>query len=179
MLLVLLLFNWFGYRLLSSILEENADHQLETAVANNDYDESQLVSIKIPVSYLLNYSVPKTFERVDGRIEIQGTEYRYVKRRIQNDSLELLCIRNPALMNVKAARNEMFRFVNDLYHAGSDKSGNSRHGPCKSFSPEYYNITASLRMEKPAPFKRAFHLNYLLYISSRFQLVAEQPPEIA
>jgi hypothetical protein len=179
LLLVLLLFNWFGYRLLSSILEEKADHQLEMAVTNNDYDESQLVSIKIPVSYLLNYSISKTFERVDGRIQIQGTEYRYVKRRIQNDSLELLCIRNPALMNVKAARNEMFRFVNDLYHAGSDKTGHSRHSPSKSFSPDHYTFTFLYRMDRPGLFKPAYHSKYLLYIASRCNMVAEQPPEIA
>ena len=178
-MLVLLLFNWFGYRLVSSVLEEHADHQLEMAVTNNNYDESQLVSVRIPVSYLLNYSISKTFERVDGRIEIQGTEYRYVKRRIQNDSLELLCIPNPALMNVKAARNEMFRFVNDLYQTGSEKAGHSRHGPSKSFSPDHYTITFPYRMEKPGFFKTAYHSDYLLHISSRCNLVAEQPPEIA
>ena len=174
-----MLFNWFGYRLLSCFLEDKADHQLEMAVTNNDCDESQLVSIKIPVSYLLNYSISKTFERVDGRIEIQGTEYRYVKRRIQNDSLELICIRNPSLMNVKAARNEMFRFVNDLYHAGSDKTEHSRHGPSKSFSPDHYTNTFPYRIDKPGFFKLAYHSNYLFHITSNCNTVAEQPPEIA
>jgi hypothetical protein len=149
------------------------------AVSNNDYDESRLVSIKIPVSYLLYYSIPKTFEKVDGQVEIQGSEYRYVKRRIYNDSLELLCIPNPALMKLKAASNEIFRFVNDLYHEGSDKQENSHHGSNKSFSVDNYTITTSYLLNKPGFLTPAIRFHYLTGISSRFRMAVEQPPEIA
>ena len=57
---------------------------------NNNYKESQLISPKVPVSYIPYYNNSKSFERIDGQIEIQGGLYKYVKRRIYNDSLELL-----------------------------------------------------------------------------------------
>jgi hypothetical protein len=179
LLLALLLFNWFGYRVLTSFLEERASNRLEISVSNNDYDESRLISIKIPVSYLLYYSIPKIFERVDGQVEIQGVEYRYVKRRIHNDSLELLCISNPALMKLKAASIEIFRFVNDLYHEGSDKSDNSHHGSSKSFSPDKYTLITTNSLDKPGFPLPAIHSHYLPGISSHHPTVDEQPPEIA
>lgn len=179
MLLSLLLFNWFGYRVLTSFLEERASNRLEISVTNNDYDESRLISIKIPVSYLLYYSIPKTFERVDGQVEIQGVEYRYVKRRILKDSLELLCIPNPALMKLKAASIEIFRFVNDLYHEGSDKSTNSHHGSSKSFSPDNYTLISTYSLDKPGLPVPAIQFHYLPGTSSHHHIVAEQPPEIA
>jgi hypothetical protein len=178
LLLALLLFNWFGYRVLTSFLEERAGNRLELSVSNNDYDESRLISVKIPVSYLLYYSIPKTFERVDGQVEIQGVEYRYVKRRIHNDSLELLCIPNPALMKLKEASIEIFKFVNDLYHEGSDKSGNSHRGSSKSFSPDSYTLTTTYILNKPGFPIPAIRFHYLPGISLRHHIVVEHPPEI-
>jgi hypothetical protein len=179
LLLALLLFNWFGYRILTSVLEDNADSQLETALRNNDYEESQLISIKIPVSYLLYYSIPKTFERVDGKLEIQGSEYRYIRRRILNDSLELLCIPNPALMKLKTASIDFFKFVNDLYHGEPGKSGNSHRGSSKSFSFDYYTLATPFYFHDPGMILHAAHAHFHSGISSRQRLVAEQPPDIS
>jgi hypothetical protein len=178
LLLALLLFNWFGYRILTSVLEDNADSQLEAALQNNEYDESQLISIKIPVSYLLCYSISKTFERIDGKLEIQGSEYRYIKRRILNDSLELLCIPNPALMKLKAASIEIFKFVNDLYPNESGKANNSHRGSSKSFSLDYYTISPPFYLIDPGIAVTVTHIHYHSGISSRWHIVAEQPPEI-
>lgn len=179
MFLAILLFNWFGYRLLSSYLEDRANTQLEAILDNNDYEESQLTSIKIPVSYLPYYNNSKSFERVNGRVEIQGIEYKYVKRRIYNDSLELLCIPNHAVMKLKAAKDEFFLFLNDLQRSGADKSPNSHHSSSKTFSVDHYTIISPFRLNdfyvtiSPAPF------HYFIRNSSRHRLTVEQPPEIA
>lgn len=122
----LFLFNCFGYRLVISYFEVKADQQLENQLDNENYDESQLVSLKVPVTYLPYYNNSKTFERVDGQIEIHGTLFKYVKRRIYNDSLELLCIPNATAMKFQSTRNEMFRFVNDLQTG--KKSDSHSHG---------------------------------------------------
>jgi hypothetical protein len=178
LLLALLLFNWFGYRILTFVLEDNADSQLKTSLQNNEFDESQLISIKIPVSYLLCYSIPIAFERVDGKLQIQGSEYRYIKRRIQKDSLELLCIPNPALTKLKAASIEIFRFVNDLNPNESGKSNNSHRGSSKSFSLDYYTLNSPFHLIEPGIAVAATHAHYHSGISSRWHIVAEQPPEI-
>src|ERR1700733_6515901 len=114
LLLALLLFNWLGYRFLISYMAEKANTQLETQLDENNYDGSQLVSLKIPIKYISYFSSSTTYERVDGQIEINGIQYKYVKRRIYNDSLEVLCIPNHEAMKLKAAQNEFFKFSNDL-----------------------------------------------------------------
>jgi|GEM_PF-213273 hypothetical protein len=122
LLLVLFLFNCFGYRFLISYIENKADLQLEEQLDNNNYDESQLISVKVPIAYLPYYNNSKTFERVNGQIEIHGTPFKYVKRRIYNDSLELLCIPNATAMKLQTTRNEFFKFVNDLQQGKKSES---------------------------------------------------------
>ncbi len=140
LLLGLLGFNWCGYQLLSAYLEGRSDKQLESRLDENRYDDSQLLSIKVPAH--LSYSSPSLkFERVDGQIEVGGVLYKYVKRRIYNDSVELMCIPNHAAMNLQTAKNEFFQLVNDLQHNGQGKQTNSHPGNSKSpVSPEYLTI---------------------------------------
>jgi hypothetical protein len=125
LLLGLFLFNCFGYKLLMNYIENRADQQMEEQLDNNNYDESRLISIKVPITYLPYYNNSKAFERIDGQIDIHGTPYKYVKRRIYNDSLELLCIPNTTAMQLRTTRNEIFKFVNDL-QAGKKSESHSR-----------------------------------------------------
>ena len=67
--------------------------QLSAQIDNNDYDDATLISIKTPLT-LPYYTNSETYERVDGVISIDGEYYNYVKRRVFNDSLELLCLPN-------------------------------------------------------------------------------------
>jgi hypothetical protein len=179
LLSAILLFNWLGYQLLTSLLEENSNRQLEKALDNNEYNESDLISIKIPVSYLPYYNNSSIFERVDGQVEIQGLEYKYVKRRIYQDSLELLCIPNPSVMKLKEAKNEFFRFVNDLQHNGNDKSGHSHHGSTKNFSVDCYMIIPPYRMNEFPPVSATLLFKYLFPDSSRYRSIPEIPPDNA
>lgn len=123
--LLVFLFNWFGYRLAIGLLETGSNTMLEAQLDENRYDESQLISFKVPVRYLPYYNNSTEFQRVDGQIEIGGIVYKYVKRRIYNDSLEMLCIPNPTAMQLRTAENEFFRFSNDL--ANGRKAGDLPH----------------------------------------------------
>ena len=77
-LLGLLLFNWFGYRVLIGYWQERAKIKLEARLDVNDYDESQLISVKVPVTHLAYYNSSASFERVNGSVEILGVQYKYV-----------------------------------------------------------------------------------------------------
>jgi hypothetical protein len=176
--LFMLLFNWVGFRLLNYILEDRANKQLETALDNNDYDKSDLVSIKIPVSYLPYYNNSSSFERVDGRVEIQGIEYRYVKRRIFNDSLELLCIPNHAVMKMRAVKDEFLRFLNDLHSStGTGKSTNNHHGSTKIFAIEYYAAINPFGVNDLHSIISPVISHYFITSTSSHYLIVEQPPE--
>jgi hypothetical protein len=180
LLIGLLFFNWYGYRLLTACLETRADHQLESRLDNDNYDESQLISIKIPSTYLSYYNSSTRFERVDGQIEIGGIKYKYVKRRLFNDSLELLCIPNNTAMQLQQTKDEFFKLTNDIQqHNGQDKRSGSHPGAAKSFSSIDYYATGdpftmgdlyALTLPKPLPYTDG--------TTSSYSRTAEQPPDL-
>jgi hypothetical protein len=176
LLLSVLLFNWFGYRLVIGMLETQADSGLETQFDESRYDESQLISIKVPVRYLPYYSNSGGYERVNGQIEIGGVQYKYVKRRIYNDSLELMCIPNHQAMRLRVAENEFFKFSNDL--ARERKSGESSHAR-KYFSPDNYTIQAESRLMAPCRIVSVMPVCRPARIPLLHHSPAERPPDMA
>lgn len=175
LLLALLLFNWFGYRLVISFLEGRANTVLQAQLDENNYDESQLVSIKIPVRYLSYYNSSVTFERVDGQVEINGTQYRFVKRRIYRDSMEMLCIPNHEATKLNAACNEFFKFSNDLQQ---DKKPGSHPSSTKNFVLDSYTM-----LEPFGIVRMSFRLlpeasPYAVNLISCYSPTAEHPPDI-
>jgi hypothetical protein len=117
----ILLFNWYGYQLVSNYMQDHADRRLEASLDKKDYDETQLLSIKVPVTSLSYYNSSANFERVDGQIDVSGVQYKYVERRIYKDSIEYRCIPNQMAMDLKSARETFFQLVNDLSHNGQEK----------------------------------------------------------
>lgn len=139
----LLLFNWVGYELYTAILQQRATTSLISRLDDNDYTDSELISFKFPASQLGYYSNNASYDRVDGTVSIEGAQYNYVKRRIYNDSLELLCIPNRTVNRLQTARDDFFKLVNDLQHPGHSKKTDSNTASFKGFHGEYYNnVTA-------------------------------------
>jgi hypothetical protein len=179
LLLGVLLFNWCGYRLLSSWLEDKAQSALEADLDDHNYIESQLVSIKVPATHLGYYTNSERFERVDGQMDIGGVQYKYVKRRIFKDSLELLCIADPASTNLQTARDEFFKLVNDLQRTGGEKKDASHSGSSKSFSIDYYTVHEMLHLPEFTLQTKKGSSAYSFFIPSSFSRVSEQPPDPA
>jgi hypothetical protein len=177
LLLVILFFNWIGYRFLSSYLEDEANISLESRLDDNNYNESELVSIKIPAQHLAYYYNSKTFERVDGEVEISGVQYKYVKKRLFNDSLEYLCIPNTDVNKLRTARDEFFKLVNDLQLNGQEKKSSPHSNNSKNFIADYdiedhtLNAYASLQVINIEFVSNESGLSHC------FIPVAEQPPD--
>ena len=178
LLLGILSFNWCGYQLLSAYLEGKSDKQLEARLDGNQYDDSQLLSIKVP-SHLSYSNSSLQFERVDGQIEVGGILYKYVKRRIYNDSVELLCIPNQAAMSLQTAKNEFFQLVNDLQHNGQGKKTNSHPGSSKSQSPSPEYITTHVLFAiGNLHFISPLHApDQATALTSNITITDEQPPD--
>jgi hypothetical protein len=158
LLLGILLFNLVGYRVLVGYMQDRTGRNMEASLDDNRYDESQLLSVKVPISHLSYYNADNQFERVDGSIELGGVQYRYVKRRIYNDSLELLCLPDHAATTLQAFKNDFYRLVNGFQgaperHTGSNAvphknpvedpylstDGYTGHAhPCKQLAMAYY-----------------------------------------
>jgi hypothetical protein len=121
-LIAVLVFNWYGYRLLMDYWRQRADNLLENRLDRNDYDESTLLLVKVPVTSLTYYEAADEWERSDGEMILGDVAYKFVKRRVHNDSIELLCIRNTAQMQLGEAGNAFFRLVNNLTHFPGGKT---------------------------------------------------------
>jgi hypothetical protein len=176
LLLGILFFNWCGYRFLSSWLEDRANSALESVLDENQYNESQLISLKIPALHMGYYSNSKAFERVDGQIEIGGIPYKFVKRRLYKDSLELLCIPNLAANQLRTAKDEFFKLVNDLQHNGRGKHNS---GSVKSFSLDYFTAHQPLELGLYALNGEKSFPRYFIPLPSSSLRTADQPPEIS
>jgi hypothetical protein len=174
LLLGILVFNLAGYQLFSAYIESKKNAELENQLDNNNYDDSQLISVKIPVTYLPYYNNSISYERIDGQIEIEGVQYKYVKRRIYHDSLEMLCIPDHNSMKLLSAKNEFFKFVNDLQHPGQNK--NTSSGSAKSLATDYENAFEQFKIDK-FHFKIPFASQIIARISSAHRELLERPPK--
>ena len=180
LLLILLLFNWVGYEFYTAILQDHADKTMVTNLDQNNYTDADLISIKVPATHLSSYVNSKEFQRVDGKIEIEGVQYNYVKRRFSEDSLELMCIRNKTATSIQTARNEFFKLVNDLQHPGGQSKKSDQHSSSfKGFSAEYFSNSQSFVISKLMLIRQKASDHYLLQIPSVYLTRAGQPPDVA
>lgn len=177
LLLGTLLFNWFGYQLLTDYLQYRSDKKLEAKLDDNDYDEAHLIELKVPVSlpYQTNWD---DFERYNGEIEIDGVHYKYVKRKVYNDSLILLCLPNESKMQIENARENFFKLVNDLQSTKSQKNSEKHHSLAfKNLLSEYWFTDNELAGLVPVILANKYTQTDYSSLSLCIKEVSEQPPE--
>jgi len=179
LLLIILLFNWVGYEFYTAILQDRADKTMVTNLDHNNYTDADLISIKVPATHLSSYVNSKEFQRIDGKIEIEGVQYNYVKRRFSEDSLELLCIPNKTATSIQTAKNEFFKLVNDLQHPGQSKKSDQHSSSYKGFSAEYFSNSQSFAISNLILTRQKARDHYLLRIPTVYLTRAGQPPDFA
>jgi hypothetical protein len=178
LLMGVLFFNWYGFQLLTNYWQDRAERRLEASFDRNNYNESALISFKVPLTSLSYYTSKPGYERVNGQIDINGVRYQYVKRRIYGDTLEVLCLPNFTSMKLRTASNDFFRQVNDLQQQNQGKK-NSNHST-KDNSKDYR--PASTGVVVPDALAEAVVKATSLYAPSRLPSVyaptADNPPEL-
>lgn len=176
-LICLLLFNWYGYRFVTNYLQKKADRQLESRLDVNDYDESQLVEIKVALN--MPYQIDQSdFERHYGEIEINGKIYSYVKRKVEDGYLVLKCIPNKAKQDIKNADNILFNQNNglDQEHSGS-KNDSPLNCVIKTFLSDYDDYSFQVNLGSQSSYQKQFLSSGAFFFNSITLPVAEQPPE--
>ena len=175
LLLALLLFNFIGYRFLFNALQQKADKELTANLDGNKYDESDLITITVPLSMpYLNDS--KDFERKDGEITLNGKIYHYVKEKVSQGNLILQCLPDVQKMQLQSAKNDFFKNQNDFQNnSSSKKSGNSQVS--KQILSDYEEMqTSSTRFSSTQ--LGATTLAYVSFaLQKRAGITPEQPPE--
>lgn len=130
LLLTLLFFNWVGYWLFISWFETRETARWEMRLDNDQYDAGQLILFKVSASAIPYSNASKTFERADGELEVGNIHYRYVSKRLYNDSLEFLCIPDRETSRLRSAKNEIIHLVTDL----PDGNGHGKSSPTGKLS---------------------------------------------
>jgi len=175
LLLIIFLFNWFGYRLLSDYLQHRSDTQLESRLDQHQYNEASLIEIRIPLN-MPYQNVSSDFERYDGEIEFNGIHYKYVKRKVENGELVLLCLPNQNRMRLQNARDEFFKLVNDLQNPSPNKNstpGNTIKNPVT----EYWQQQNNWHLEALAQQQHQYTSLAIIVPSSPFITTTAHPPE--
>lgn len=174
--LILFSFNSFGYRLLFDYMQQRTDKKLEARLDNNSYDESQLIELKIPVNVAYQTSWT-AYQRCDGEITINGVMYKYVKRKLSNDTLYLMCIPNSAKMRLEAAKNNFYKISNDLNQNSDSKKSDSK-SVFKNLQSVYNEPSFLTKINSPIPVHQNLWLpEGILDLYTSFQISPEQPPD--
>ncbi len=135
LLLMLFVFNTIGYKLWFTIAMQQADNKLEASLNNNDYNQEDLFTLTIPIN-LPYQNIATDFERIDGEITVNGETYKYVQRKVANDTMFLQCIRHSAKMELQQQSNDYFGKVNDV-----NGNNDAKKMPGKSSSLVKYSVS--------------------------------------
>ena len=171
-------FNMFGYRFVVDYMQHKADVQLVAQIDNNNYDESQLIELKLPV-HLPYQNSWSSYERYDGEIEIDGKLYKYVERKLSDDTLYLKCLPNTQKTNLETARNDFFKNTNDLSQNNSKKSGSSKTVVLKKIAGDYDDYDSRYQFDSGANSQQAFAAYMQLNLLSSPHISPAQPPDVS
>lgn len=175
LLLLLLLFNLVGYRIMFYTLQQKADKQLVSRLDNNSYNDNDLLTITVPLSmpYLTD---SKDFERKDGEITLNGKIYHYVKQKIFQGNLILMCVPDEQKMHLENAKDNFFRLANELQTNPSSKKP-GENNPVIKFSVSDYIQTAQFNLPSDN-YSEITYWNVYYFSLPKFEIVPpKQPPK--
>ena len=175
LLLCLLAFNWVGYRFFTAWLENRSTSALEQRIEQTQYAETDLIEFRIPLNtpYLTGSS--GEFERYDGQVEIDGVHYQYVKRKVENGDLVLLCLPNDSKQRLREANNDFFKLVNDIGRPSKGQD-NGKTTVAKSFVTECRQEFNNWSLSSPEIISPELHLSEGSYALSGYPSMPDQPP---
>ena len=164
-----------GYRGWFFLVEHQWETQLENSLDNAQYNEADLITIKAPL--LLPYVTDtREFQRTDGEINFNGKIYRYVKSKVQNGEYILLCIPDHYKQQLESAKQDFFKYANDLYQGnGAKKSGKA----VNNIISEYVHNSIELHINFFDSSRLHFNIHKTPALLSLPHLLPEQPPELA
>lgn len=159
-------------------MQQKVSQQLTAKIDNNQYDDSQLIELKVPINlpYQTNWS---TYQRYDGEIEVAGVMYKYVKRKVADDTLYLMCIPNTKKMHLETAKNDFFKMSNDLAQNNkSKKSDNSKTPVFKKITSDFDDHNYCYEFNTLANSNESFAGYTSLNLLSFPRVSPEQPPDL-
>jgi hypothetical protein len=155
-------------------LIESSDIKMIQQLDKNDFSDKDLVEVKMALNspYITN---TKGYERYDGSVDLNGVHYNYVKRKIYDDTLYLMCICNKQKMQLCDAKNNFQRLVTDV---PSNKKGNE--SDVKKFNiTDEYNFASKNELNCDPTLLKQNKPFFTAALSTRPTQTNDQPPEIS
>jgi len=158
-------------------LQQQADKQLEAQLDNEAYNDQDLVTITVPLSlpYLTNW---KDFERTDGEIKLDGKIYHYVKQKVYEGQLILMCLPDEQKMHLENAKDDFFKLANELVNnAPSQKKSGNNSIVMKLVISDYDKLQTASSFFFSNNVNTVFSNNSSAALSPGKGFTPEQPPE--
>ena len=176
LLILIHAFNTGGYRILFEQMEKAASVRLVQQLDEEQYQDDQLIELKVPLPmpYQTNWA---EFERYDGEIEVAGIHYNYVKRKVWNDTLILLCIPNQGKMKLNSAKEQFFSLVNDISSENRQSPAPSKSSAEKTITSEYTDHPIGIAFSCPEIEGSEFMLTHSMIPQGAFLKGPFQPPK--
>lgn len=143
-LIWIFLFNVIGYYGVYAGMMHSANHKADQAIENNSYDQSETVTIKIPLT--LPYPVQNGFERVSGDFEHNGEFYKLVQQKYENDTVYVVCLRNDDQKKAVEVLSDLVKQSTDQSPASSNQNTKTLTGLLKDYNPVMEEIQLSSRV---------------------------------
>lgn len=137
LLLGIFLFNLGGYRMVFHFANQKADQQIQAQLDNDSYNENELVVLKMPMS-VPYYSGTAGFEYTQGEVTLDGVIYRYVKKRVVNDTIEMYCIPHETKMELMNARDMFAKLSTDFINGSKEQHDAPVKTTVKPFVLEWF-----------------------------------------
>ena len=171
LLFALFAFNTIGFRLFIEYALNKADKNFEAKLDKGSYNESELITVKIPLN-LPYQSNSRDFERVNGEVNVNGTIYKYVQRKIFNDTLILQCIPHEEKTVLQQKANDYMGKVTDL-------PGNDNNKKAEAFKQLFsdYDVNALAQIFYNTQKQAYFNISPDANLLHQYLPVNGQPPE--
>ncbi len=177
LLLAIFAFNLFGYKLWSFVAEKSAYQSLTQALDKNEYSDEDLLLVTKPVN-LPYYNNTTDFTSAEGETEINGTYYRYVKYRINNNRLELLCLPDNQKTKIRNAKNNYFSLTADIEKKAGDKGTPSPANTLKKAFTDFEEITTFHFNCCQAAVIPIYMQHKVVAAGLLYKATAEKPPDL-
>lgn len=178
LLLLLFSFNLFGYHFLFYYAQKIADKNILLAVDNNQYNDADLITIEVPLSQPY-YNNSADFERYDGEITLNGTIYKYVKRKVENGQLILKCLPDYTKTKLQWARIDFFQNTSDIVQNNhANNTGNTKPGVVKYAPGDYDTFKSEFEMPFYAFNKKLYFPVHLLSLKPVPSQLPDRPPRL-
>lgn len=173
-LLLLLLFNVLGFYGIFMGLQYQNRQQLVQRFDTNQYDESQTITFKVPLS--IPYAGDRQdYVRVDGEFEHEGEFFHMIKQRLSQDTLYVVCVNDQQSKRIHRAMTDYVKTFGDDAAGSQDQSKTIVPSFIKEYLLESHRIDgASSGWALPV----CLHGALTVFIST-FQSSIIHPPERA